>query len=72
MQAEVHLVPPDVPPDADLEVKLEEGEEEEGGDDDVEEVQVESAASALLLLSQPKAEPFDLDRFKSSLWEGNY
>ena len=56
--ADVHPVP-----ELDLEVKL------GGGDDDVEEVQVESAASALLLLSQPKTEPFDISRF-SSLWEG--
>ena len=59
--ADVHSVP-----ELDLEVKL---EQEGGGDDDVEEVQVESAASALLLLSQPKTEPFDISRF-SSLWEG--
>ena len=56
------------PPDLDLEVKLEEGEE--GGDDDIEEVQMESAASALLLLSQSKKEPFDLSKFSSSSWEG--
>ena len=62
--ADVHPVP-----ELDLEVKLEQEEGEEGGgDDDVEEVQVESAASALLL-SQPKTEPFDISRF-SSLWEG--
>ena len=61
--ADVHPVP-----ELDLEVKLEQEEGEEG-DDDVEEVQVESAASALLLLSQPKTEPFDISRF-SSLWEG--
>ena len=61
--ADVHPVP-----ELDLEVKLE--QEEGGGDDnDVEEVQVESAVSALLLLSQPKTEPFDISRF-SSLWEG--
>ena len=59
------------PPDLDLEVKLEQQKEgEEGGDDDIEEVQLESAASALLLLSQPKKEPFDLSKFSSSLWEG--
>ena len=59
------------PPDLDLEVKLEQQEEGEvGGDDDIEEVQMESAASALLLLSQSKKEPFDLSKFSSSLWEG--
>ena len=60
--AEVHAIPADV----DLEVKLEQDEEEEEGE--IEEIETEDAASALLLLSQPKTE-FNISRFKS-LWAG--
>ena len=63
--AEVHPIPKDI----DLEVKLEQ-EEEEGMEDEGGEVEVVSAASALLLLSQPKKEIFQEPN--RSLWEGNW
>ena len=62
---EVHAIPEDI----DLEVKLEQ-EEEEGKEDEGCEVEVVSAASALLLLSQPKKEI--LQEPNRSLWEGNW
>ena len=70
--AEVHSIPHDL----DLEVKLEqeeEGEEDKGGGVEGEgevEGEAEFAASALLLLSQPKKE-FDQPA-STSLWEGNW
>ena len=71
--AEVHSIPHDL----DLEVKLEQekGEEDEGGGVEGEvEGEAQFAASALLLLSQPKKE-FDQPASKpasTSLWEGNW
>ena len=74
--AEVHSISHDL----DLEVKLEqeeEGEEDEGGGVEGEgevEGEAQFAASALLLLSQPKKE-FDQPASKpasTSLWEGNW
>ena len=67
--AEVHSIPHDL----DLEVKLEqeEGGREEKQDEGGEvEVEVEFAANALLLLSQPKKE--FVQPASTSLWEGNW
>ena len=65
--AEVHSIPHDL----DLEVKLEQEEEDEGGGVEGEvEGEAQFAASALLLLSQPKKE-FDQPA-STSLWEGNW
>ena len=65
--AEVHPIPEDI----DLEVKLEQEEEEEGKEDEGGEVEVVSAASALLLLFQPKKEPVQPPE-NTTLWEGNW
>ena len=54
-------------PEVKLEQEEQEGEEKEE-EGEVEEIEAESAASALLLLSKPKAE-FEPSRF-TSLWEG--
>ena len=60
--ADVHPIPQDL----DLEIKLE--QEEEGGKTE-ELLQTQSAATALMLLSQPKRE-IHTTTFGTSLWEG--
>ena len=64
--AEVH----DIPADIDLEVKLEIEDDEyyQQEEGEIEEIETEQAASALILLSQPRRD-FNADKFKS-LWEG--
>ena len=64
--AEVH----DIPADIDLEVKLEIDDDEyyQQEQGEIKEIETEEAASALILLSQPKRD-FNADKF-TSLWEG--